>query len=224
MDCHDAQGGMTAYLSGDLATEDLRAVEGHLVSCAGCRAELAAFRLTWETLGHLPTPSLPPGVDHWILQRVATEVSETPPPPIPSVRWRGVGVAALIAAALSIGNSLILPYEVAFQWCSRTLRGYPLLADLSDGSFFFGIGIFYGLVPLFLVGLFSGRLLGVRPFFHGAVTSSAFALFTVPYVLIVCSGLPGIFTLSLVVGILVGALSGGVGGFWAGAYRLHPAR
>src|SRR5574337_894501 len=215
MDCQDIQAQMTAYLSGDLATEDSRVVENHVASCAGCRAELAALRQAWETLGDLPTPSLAPGVDRSILQRVATEAAETPPPPIPSVRWWGVGVAALVAAALSIGNSLILPYEVTFEWCSQTLRRYPLLAGLSDGSFFFGIGIFYGLVPLFLVGLFSGRLLGVRPFFHGAVTSFAFALFTVPYVLIVCSGLPGIFTLSLVAGILVGALSGGVAGFWA---------
>jgi anti-sigma factor RsiW len=223
MDCHDAQTEMTAYLSGDLAAEDLRAVEGHMASCAGCRAELAVLRQTWGALGDLPTPSLAPGIDRRILQRVATEVAETPPPPIPSVRWRGVGMAALVAVILSIGNSLILPYEVAFQWCSQTIRRYPLLADLSDGTVFFGIGIFYGLAPLFLAGLLSGRLLGARPLFHGAVTSSAFALVIVPYVLVACSGLPELFTLCLVVGILVGALSGGVGGFWAGGYRLRPA-
>ncbi len=223
MDCHDAQAEMTAYLNGELATEDVRAVENHVASCAGCRAELAALRQAWETLVGLPAPSLAAGIDLWILQRVATEAAETPPPSISSVCWWGVGVAALAAAALSIGNSLALPYETAFQWCSRTIRGYPLLSDLSDGSLFFGIGIFYGLVPLFPVGLFSGRLLGGRPLFHGAVASSVFALFIVPYVLIVCSGLPGLFTLSFMAGILVGALSGGVAGFWAGTCRLRLA-
>ena len=223
MDCHDAQTEMTAHLSGDIAAEDFRAVEGHVASCAGCRAELAALRQAWETLGDLPTPSLAPGIDRWILQRVATEVAETPPPPIPSVRWWGVGVAALVAAVLSIGNSLALPYEIAFQWCSRTFRGYPLLSDLSDGSLFFSVGIVYGLVPLCLVGLFSGRFCGPRPVLHGTAASSAFAALIVPYVLIVCSGLPGLFTLSLVAGIVLGSLSGGIGGFWAGAHRWRPA-
>ena len=223
MDCYDAHAEMTAYLSGNLATEDLRAVEGHVASCAGCRAELAALRQTWETLGDLPTPSLAPGIDRSILQRVATEAAETPPAPIPSVRWWEVGMAALVAAALSIGNSVLLPYEVAFEWCSRTLRTYAPFVDLPDSSFFFVVGIFYGLVPLLIVGLLSGRLLRTKRLCHGTTASLAFVVLIFPYVLIVCSALPGLFTLSLMGGIVLGALSGGLGGFWAGAHRWYPA-
>jgi hypothetical protein len=119
--------------------------------------------------------------------------------------------------ALSIGNSVLLPYEVAFQWCSRTLRAYSLFADVSDTSFFFVVGIFYGLVPLLVVGLLSGWLLRTRPLIHGTAASLAFGVIILPYVIIVCSALPAVFTFSLTVGIILGALSGGVGGFWAGA-------
>ncbi|OGC00480.1 MAG: hypothetical protein A3G35_09085 [candidate division NC10 bacterium RIFCSPLOWO2_12_FULL_66_18] len=223
MDCHDAQSEMTAYLSGDLAAEDLRAVEGHVASCEPCRLELAAFRRMWAALADLPVASLDPTVDHQILAQVAAEVGEARKVSSAAVRWRGVGLAALVAVALSIGNSLLLPYEVAFQWCSRTLRAYALFVDLPDSSFFFVVGIFYGLVPLLVVGLLSGRLLETRPLVHGTAASTTFAVLILPYIIIVCSALPGLFTLSLMGGIVLGALSGGLGGFWAGAHRWLPA-
>lgn len=223
MDCHDAQSEMTAYLSGDLAPEDLRAVDLHVSSCEGCRVELTGFQRMWEALADLPIDRPDSGLDRRILSQVAAEVLEAQTGSPAGIRWWGIGVAALVAVALSIGNSLLLPYEVAFQWCSRTLRAYALFADLPDSSFFLVVGIFYGLVPLLVVGLLSGRLLETRPLFHGTAASMTFAVLILPYVIIVCSALPGLFTLSLMGGIVLGALSGGLAGFWAGAHRWRPA-
>lgn len=223
MDCHDAQPQMTAYLSGDLVLEDRRTVEAHLSACECCRVELARLGQVWEALAGLPVMPLDPTADRQVLERVVAEIAGEPMTLSVAVRWRGIAVAALLAAALSIGNSIFLPYEVAFQWCSRTLRAYALFADLSDTGFFFVTGIFYGLIPLLVVGLVSGRILRARPLFHGTAASLAFTVLTLPYVIIVCSALPGLFTLSLIGGITLGALSGGLGGFWTGTQRWRLA-
>ena len=223
MDCHDAQAEMTAYLSGDLAPEDLRAVELHVSSCEGCRVELTGLQQMWDKLAGLPIVRPDPEIDRRILSQVAAEVADAQTGSPAGIRWWGIGVAALVAAALSVGNSLLLPYEVAFQWCSRTLRAYAPFVHLPDSSFFFVVGIFYGLVPLLVVGLLSGRLLETRPLVHGTAASVTFAVLILPYVIIVCSALPGLFTLSLMGGIILGALSGGLGGFWAGAHRWRLA-
>jgi predicted anti-sigma-YlaC factor YlaD len=218
MDCHDAQSQMTAYLSGDLLAEDYRAVEAHVSSCQCCRVELDGYHQLWDALAAFPVSSPDPDLDRRILAQVSAELLDARTVPATAIRWWGIAVAALAAVALSIGNSVLLPYEVAFQWCSRTLRAYVAFADVSDTSFFLVVGIFYGLVPLLVVGLLAGWLLRTRPLIHGTAASLAFGVLILPYVLILCSALPAVFTLSLMGGIVLGALSGGVGGFWAGSH------
>ena len=58
MDCHDAQSQMTAYLSGDIAAEDRRAVEVHVSSCEACRAALAGLQQMWDALAGLQAAPL----------------------------------------------------------------------------------------------------------------------------------------------------------------------
>jgi hypothetical protein len=220
MQCHDAQAVMTAYLSDEVAPVERREFEAHLAGCAGCRDELTGFRHAWDRLGEWSAPALGAQIERDLLVRLGQEAL----PASPRLRPLAATVAALAAVLLSVGASLFLPYERAFQLCSEALRGFGLFAGLPDSSLFFIAGAFYGMIPLLLVGLISGRLMGGdAPLFQGTATCLAFALLITPYVLIVCSALPGLFTAAILAGIGLGGLSGGLGGFWLGAHRWRPA-
>jgi len=219
MRCADVQPQFTAYLSGNLVVDDRRIVDMHLSSCERCRRELMALRHTWEGLADLPAPSLASALDRRILGAVAREAAGTQGGPVWARGWWGIALAACVAAAISLGGSLLLPYEIAFQWCSQALRTAPLFRGIPDASLFLVVGIVYGLLPLLAVGLWWGRRFPARPLCHGAVAAAVFAGVVLPYALIVCSALPAPFSLSLVTGILLGALAGGPVGMSAGAHR-----
>jgi hypothetical protein len=217
--CPDVQPQLTAYLSGNLAVEDGRMVDIHLASCARCQDELKALRHTWEGLADLPAPSLPSALDRQVLGAVAREAVGSRSRPAWVQGWWGIALAACVAAAISLGGSLLLPYETAFQWCSRTLRNAPLFRGIPDSSLFLLVGIVYGLLPLLAVGLWWGRRFPARPLRHGAAAAAVFSGLVLPYALIVCSSLPAPLSLSLVAGMLLGALAGGPAGISVGTHR-----
>lgn len=220
MQCHDAQALLTGYLSDEAAPAERREFEEHVAACACCRDELASFRQTWDLVGHWPIPALDPRIERDFLAKLERETATAGSRP----RLVPATVAALLAVLLSVAASMFLTYEQAFELCRRTLQGLSVLGGLSDSPLFFVAGLFYGVIPLLLVGLMIARLTdGGGPLLQGTATSVAFALLMTPYVLIVCSALPGAFIAAILAGIWLGGFSGGVGGFWLGARRWRPA-
>jgi hypothetical protein len=220
MQCQDTQALMTAYLGDDVVPVERREFEGHLAACDCCRGELAAFRATWDRLGQWPVPAMDPRIERDILARVEQEAATL------GGQFRPVAttLAAVAAVLLSIVASAFLPYERTFQLCREALRGFSAFAGLPDSAVFFVAGVLYGLIPLLLVGLVSARLMGgAGALWHGAATSVAFALLMTPYVLLVCSALPGLFTVAILAGIGLGGLSGSAGGLWLGSRAFRPA-
>lgn len=214
MQCQDVQPLMTAYLADEVAPLERQGLEAHLVACACCREELAAFRATWDRLGKWPVPAMDPRIERDLLARVEQEAATLGPRlrPVASI------VAAAAAVLLSILASAFLPYERAFQLCRDAVKGFGVFAGLPDSTLFFIAGIFYGVIPLLLVGLVSARLMGgAAALWRGMATGVAFALLMTPYVLIVCSALPGLFTAAVLAGIGLGGLSGSAGGLWLGS-------
>lgn len=222
MQCPDAQAQMTAYLARELTPVEEVPLEAHVSACERCEAELAAFRMTWEALGAIPSLAVGPSLDAAILSRLEWEATGAR-----SFGWRpGLAVgAALVAALLSIGNSLLLPYERAFELCRAALQALIPLASMPDSLAFFVAGMFYGLIPLFFVAALAARWRGGLAMPHGAVASAAFAVILTPYVLIACSRLPGLFAAAVLGGVVAGAMVGGPGGWWLGrrALSLAPA-
>ncbi len=220
MQCPDAQSLMTAYLSDEAAPVERWEFEAHLAACACCREELAAFREAWDRLGRWRVPAVDRRIERDLLARVEQEAATL------GSRLRPVAtiVASVPAVLLSIVASAFLPYERAFELCREALRGFNAFARLPDGAVFFVAGVLYGVIPLLLVGLVSARLMGgAGALVRGTATSVAFAVLMTPYVLIVCSALPGLFTAAILAGIGLGGLSGSAGGLWLGSRSWRPA-
>jgi len=220
MQCQDAQALMTAYLGDEVVSIERREFEEHFTNCACCREELAAFREAWDRVGRWPVPAVDPRVERDLLARVEEEAASL----VPRLRLTATILSAAAAVLLSIAASVFLPYERAFQLCREALKGFSAFAGLPDSTLFFIAGAFYGLIPLLLVGLVAAHLIGgTGALWHGTVTGVAFALLMTPYVLIVCSALPGIFTAAILAGIGLGGLSGSAGGLWLGSRARRPA-
>lgn len=220
MQCQDAQALMTAYLSDEVVSIERREFEEHFTTCACCREELASFRESWERLGQWPVPAMDSRIERDLLARVEQEAATLGP----RLRPVATALAAVAAVLLSIAASVFLPYERAFQLCREGLKGFSVFAGLPDSTLFFIAGIFYGVIPLLLVGLVSARLMGgAGAGLNGTATGVAFALLMAPYVLIVCSALPGAFTAAILGGIALGGLSGSAGGLWLGSRARRPA-
>jgi hypothetical protein len=64
---------LSAYLDGELAAAEERAVEDHLAACPGCRADLAGLRSVVERLQGLQRATPPAGLGHAVARRVALE-------------------------------------------------------------------------------------------------------------------------------------------------------
>lgn len=212
MKCQDAQKELTAYLSGDIGTDLRSQLDEHLAACPRCADEMAGLRGTWERLGRWEDETVGPHV----LNSIAARMTLAPVAARAMFHPWVVGLTALAAALLSIGKSLLLPYERAFALCAAVLRSLTTFSDLPNPVAFFVAGIFYGLLPLLIVAAVAGRLAGDRWTAHGVVAGILFMLLVTPYALIVCSALPAAFTAALIGGMAFGALSGGLGGFSLG--------
>ncbi len=220
MQCPDAQSLVSAYLGDEAAPVERWEFEAHVADCRSCHEELARLRETWDRLGRWPVPALDPRVGRDLLARVELEAASL----IPRLRPVATALAAVVAVLLSISATAFLPYEQAFQLCREALRGFSLFAGLPDSTLFFIAGVFYGMIPLLLVGLVSACLMGgAGALVHGTATSVAFLVLMIPYVIIVCSALPGVFTAAILAGIGLGGLSGSAGGFWLGSWAWRPA-
>jgi len=64
---------LSAYLDGELAAAEERAVEKHLAACGGCRAELEGLRTVVERLHGLQRATPPPVLAEAVARRVAME-------------------------------------------------------------------------------------------------------------------------------------------------------
>lgn len=92
---HDELELLSAYLDGELASEERARLDGHLPTCAECRTTLDALRATVVDLRALPEPS-PTPQDSWAL-RAAIRRARTP-----VRRWQRAAVAAASVAAVAI--------------------------------------------------------------------------------------------------------------------------
>jgi hypothetical protein len=96
------------------------AAVGHLTTCSRCANEFAGLRRTWQALGALPEANPGDVVRARLLRRVRRaavwEVLCT---------WNGWGpavVAAAVGAGLSLGLTLLVPYDLVVSLCQQLLQ------------------------------------------------------------------------------------------------------
>jgi anti-sigma factor RsiW len=105
MDCRRIESLLPLYVDGEAATRDVAEVERHLVTCADCRAAVAAQRTTRAVLqarGRYLAPPLPPGL------RIRIAAALNPRPVVSrSLGWRArVSAFAAAAAMLTIAVTI----------------------------------------------------------------------------------------------------------------------
>lgn len=94
---------LSAYLDGELDTDERSSIEGHLPSCVECRSMLDALRATVADLAMLPEP-VPSEQDAWALRSAIARARA------PVKRWhRAAWAAGAAAAALVAVVAIVRP-------------------------------------------------------------------------------------------------------------------
>ncbi len=203
MDCHQVRAHFPEWLAGEPAGPDHEAVKGHLTACRACAEELAALQETWELLGRWPGPEPDPATGRRLMRRVRWLIVRDAVLAVEG--WRAAAWAAVIAVALSIGMSLLVPYQTLIAFCRQVVAG---LAP-EPGAFVLA-GIAYSLVPLALGALVAWRGGSPGAWLGGTEATFVFLVLLVPYVVVQCRGFPLPAQASFLGGLALGALGGGL--------------
>ena len=205
MECREVRARLVEWLSVEPTEPERETLRRHLDRCRACAEELAALRETWELLGRSPAPEPDPAVGRRLLRQVRwwtlRDALLTPE------GWRAAALAAAIGVALSIGLSLLIPYNTLVALC-RQLVPEP-------GAFLLA-GAVYGLMPLALGALVARRSRG--PWVMTAETTFLFLILLAPYVVVQCREFPLPALVSFIGGLALGALGGSLV-----AIRLRPS-
>jgi hypothetical protein len=94
---------LAPYVDGTASTEERAAVDAHVLSCARCRAEIAASTAARTELKRLPVVDAPPGLIPDVIG-TATGPQQAGPP-----GWYRWGGTAAVAAVIVLLLALVLP-------------------------------------------------------------------------------------------------------------------
>lgn len=211
MDCDQVRTRLTECLFSEPAGPDGTALRAHLASCRGCAEELAALRETWALLGRWPSLEPAPALGRQLVRRVRWWTLRDAL--LGPESWRAAALAAVIGVGLSIGMSLLVPYDTLVALCRQVVAG--LAPEV--GAFLLA-GAAYGVMPLAL-GVFVGWRRGSPGSWLGATEATfLFLALLAPYVVVQCREFPLPAQVSFVGGLALGALGGSLV-----ASRLRPS-
>jgi len=212
-------------LLGENLPEDLLA---HLKSCPRCKEKREQWIRLWSLMGGWEESKPSIDVTESILSQIRGDLrSEAEASASPGWFTSGFGVvliSALVASLLSIGSSIALHYGNAAEFLRFALQQLEISAYLPVSTIFFVVGCLYGLLPLLLVGLIFGRAADGHRLRLSLWVVVVFLLLTLPYTVVECRTLALSFTLSVITGLTVGALSGGVAAFYLTGRREATVR
>jgi len=198
VECHEVRDRLTEWLGAETGPE---AVRGHLVTCRACAEELAALQETWGLLGQWPGLEPDPAIGRrlqrkvrWWSLRDAVLAPEG---------WRAAALAAAIGVGLSIGMSLLIPYNTLVALCRQ------VVADLvPEAGAFLLAGAAYGVMPLALRVLIGWRRGSPGSWLGATEATLLFLIFLAPYVIVQCREFAPSAAASFVGGLALGALGG----------------
>jgi|GEM_PF-6248106 len=217
--CQDIELRLMELLGEDLP-EDLLA---HLKSCPRCKEKREQWIRLWSLMGGWEESRPSVEVTESILTEIRGDLrKEGEVEANPSWWASGFGVvliSALVASLLSIGGSIAFHYGNAVKFIKFALQQLEISAYPPDSTIFFLVGCLYGLLPVVLVGLIFGRLADSHRLRLSFWVVAIFLLVTLPYTVAECRTLALTFALSVIGGLTVGAVSGGVAAFYLPSRR-----
>jgi len=221
--CQDIELRLIELLREDLP-EDLLA---HLKSCPRCKEKREQWVQLWSFMGGWEESKPSVEVTESILSQIRGDLRREAEARVGLSWWTsGFGVvliSALVASLLSIGGSIVFHYGNAVELLKFALQQLEITAHLPVRTIFFVVGCLYGLLPLLLVGLIFGQLADGHRLRLSLWVVAIFLLVTLPYTVVECRTFALSFTLSIIAGLTVGAVSGSVAGFYLPSRRTMVA-
>jgi len=186
-------------------TED---VAQHLERCEPCRGEWEGLARTWALLGRWPDESPAEEIRGRLVRRIRLQLLKEALLSIPPV------LAAVIAVALSLGLSLLIPYPFLVSLCRVALR-----ASEAHVAPYLVAGMAYG-VPL-AAGVWVLRKRVLSGALVGSVEAALlFLVVLAPWVLIQCRDFAPLLQAAFLLGMGAGAVASSLVGL--GLTRLAP--
>jgi len=211
VDCEQVRTRLTECLFSEPAGPDGTALRAHLAACRGCAKELAALRETWSLLGRSPDLEPDPTIGRGLVRRVRWWILRVAL--LAPGGWRAAALAAVIAVGLSIGLSLLIPYDTLVALCRQVVAGLA-----PEAGAFLLAGAAYGAMPLALGVFFGWRRGSPGPWLGASEATLLFLILLAPYVVVQCRGFPLPAQVSFMGGLALGALGGSLI-----ASRLRPS-
>ncbi len=214
MQCWQVSEFLTAHIADELPEAERQEVLAHLETCQGCRAELAGLQKTWNLLTRLPEIEPGPVIGRRLLRQVRWLIVWDA---VRSLQgWRVAFVPAAVGIVLSVGLSLLLPYDALVEFCRRTIGSLAL----EPGAFLMA-GLVYGLVPLVPATWIAGQSRPGLTLVQGVEVAFLFLVLVAPYAIIQCRGFPVPGMAGFLGGMTIGAFLGSIGWRWSTRPRLR---
>lgn len=125
----------SAYLDGELATDEREALEAHLAGCADCLRELDTMKRVEDAYRGLPPVNAPAGFEAGVRDVVRSGRLASEPARRPVPRWMGPLVAMATAAAVLLVGVIVFEVRQESQ-PGMQMAGAPPLESADNDVFF----------------------------------------------------------------------------------------
>ncbi len=217
MECEQVRSEFAILLPGGEGARAAEPIVRHLEECPGCRSEFESLRRTWALLGQLPEAIPGHAIERRLMRRVKLAAFKESVLTVEA--WASAGRVALIGIALSIGLSLLVPYESLVAVCRELMQA----TEPAEVPYLVA-GMAYG-VPLAVGAWLTRRQLRGGAMIGAVESSLLFLVLLVPYVIVRCRDFTPALVLTFVSGLAVGAVAPTMASLWlAQRRRAGPLR
>ncbi len=214
MGCENIKTNIPSFLADELSPDESKEMLNHMEECTQCRQEIEELGKTWNLMDRWKIGKPSAMVKSRIMAVAREEFQSAPEPWWAGLRRSFTFQTVLGALGFTIIIYLLFPYDKAVDLCEKNILNAGTLAFFPKGLVYFVLGLIYGLVPVSIFGICFSKNIEDNPLFKGLGAGAIFASFLVPFFIVQCPEFATGLIFIMAVGIVAGALSGGVGTLW----------
>jgi hypothetical protein len=214
VDCEKIKIHMHSLLTEELSPDERKEILHHTEGCTQCRMEMEELGKTWKLMDQWKIEEPSAMAKPRLMAAAQEELQEIQVPwwanLLKSVTFQTVAGAM----GFSMIIYLIFPYDKIINLCETNIFNGGFLASFPKGLIYFVLGLLYGLIPISISGICFSRYIEENPMIKGLGVGFIFATFLVPFFIIQCPEFASGLIVSMALGIIAGALSGGMTTLW----------
>lgn len=211
MDCENIKSDIPSFLAEELSSNECQRMLRHMEGCTQCRTELEELEKTWKIMDRWKIDEPPATVKSRLMATVREELQSVHVSWWKSVRRSFMFQTVLGALGLSVIIFLLFPYDKTIGLCESSISNAGFLASFPRALIYFVLGLIYGLVPIFISGIYFSKKAEGNPLTKGLSTGTLFAAFQIPFFIMQCPEFASGLISTMALGMIFGALSGGTG-------------